>query len=107
MVRIGFRAWLAFLLIGWGGVAVCFMFISSAWSFYLLRLLLGAFESGAFPAMWHALGVFFPRRRCVAAGVQGARSRHRCRSSVAARLLTAAAASCLARRPHALRAAAR
>ncbi|GBF99609.1 MFS transporter [Raphidocelis subcapitata] len=63
MVRVGFRPWLAFLLVAWGIVAVCFMFISSAWSFYLLRLLLGVFEAGAFPAMWYALSVFFPRRR--------------------------------------------
>lgn len=63
MVRVGFRPWLSFLLCAWGVVAVSFMFISSAWSFYLLRLLLGVFESGAFPAMWYALSVFFPRKR--------------------------------------------
>jgi MFS family permease len=63
MVRVGFRPWLSFLLVAWGVVAVCFMFISSAWSFYLLRLLLGVFESGSYPAMWYALSVFFPRRR--------------------------------------------
>jgi MFS family permease len=62
MVRVGFRPWLALLLIGWGVVAACFMLISSAWSFFLLRLLLGVFESGAFPAMWYALSEFFPRR---------------------------------------------
>jgi MFS family permease len=65
MVRVGFRPWLAFLLTGWGIVAVCFMFINSAWSFYLLRLMLGVFESGAFPAMWYALSEFYPRRRWV------------------------------------------
>ncbi|GBF99610.1 MFS transporter [Raphidocelis subcapitata] len=63
MVRVGFRPWLAFLLMAWGIVAVCFMFISSVWSFYLLRLLLGVFEAGSYPAMWYALTVFFPRRR--------------------------------------------
>jgi MFS family permease len=62
MVRVGFRPWLAFLLIGWGAVALSFMFINSPWTFYLLRLLLGVFEAGAFPAMWYALSVFFPRK---------------------------------------------
>jgi MFS family permease len=65
MMRFGFRPWLSFLLIGWGIVAVCFMFINSAWSFYLLRVLLGIFEAGAFPCMWYALSVFIPRKRCV------------------------------------------
>ena len=65
MVRVGFRPWLAFLLTGWGAVAVCFMFISSPGTFYLLRLLLGVFEAGAFPAMWYALSVFFPRKRII------------------------------------------
>jgi MFS family permease len=64
MVRVGFRPWLAFLLVAWGAVASCFMFTHSVWSFYLLRLLLGVFEAGAFPAMWYALAVFFPRGRC-------------------------------------------
>jgi MFS family permease len=54
MVRVGFRPWLSFLLVAWGCVAVSFMFISSPWSFYLCRALLGVFESGAFPAMWWA-----------------------------------------------------
>jgi MFS family permease len=63
MVRVGFRPWLAFLLVSWGVVAACFMFISRPWSFYLLRLLLGMLESGAFPAMWYALSTFYPRRR--------------------------------------------
>ena len=63
MARVGFRPWLAFLLVAWGAIAVCFMFISSPWTFYFLRLLLGVFEAGAFPAMWWALSTFFPRSR--------------------------------------------
>jgi MFS family permease len=69
MIRIGFRPWLSFLLVAWGIVAVCFMFISSPWSFYLLRVLLGVFEAGAFPCMWYALSVFIPRKRWARAGV--------------------------------------
>lgn len=63
MLRVGFRSWMTFLICGWGIVSGSFMFIRSAWSFYLLRLLLGIFQSGAFPAMWHVLSVFFPRKQ--------------------------------------------
>lgn len=63
LVQVGFRAWLSFLTVAWGVVAASMAFISSAWSFYLLRFLLGAFEAGAFPAMWFMLSCFFTRRR--------------------------------------------
>lgn len=63
MIRVGFKPWLSFLLVAWGIVASCFSLINSVWSFYLLRVLLGIFEAGAFPAMWYALSTFFPRRR--------------------------------------------
>ena len=64
MVRVGTRAWLAFLLVAWGAVAAYFSLVSSPATFYALRALLGVFEAGAFPAMWHALSTFFPRSRC-------------------------------------------
>lgn len=63
MVRVGTRYWLGFLLVAWGAVAACFSLVSSAGTFYLLRALLGAFEAGAFPAMWHSLSTFYPRNR--------------------------------------------
>lgn len=63
MVRVGLRAWLGFLLAAWGAVAACFMFITTPTSFYILRLLLGIFEAGAFPGMWYALATFYPRNR--------------------------------------------
>ena len=73
MVRVGFRTWLAFLLVAWGCVATSFMFITSPTGFYVCRLLLGAFECGAFPAMWFALSVFFPRKRYGGVGASLAR----------------------------------
>jgi sugar phosphate permease len=63
MIRVGTRAWLGFLLCAWGAVAASFSAVSSAWSFYLLRMLLGMFEAGAFPACWHAVGSFYPRNK--------------------------------------------
>lgn len=63
MLRIGYRPWLTILLIGWGCVATCFALVNSAWSLYLLRVLLGILEAGALPALWHVFSVFFPAAR--------------------------------------------
>lgn len=63
MVRVGVRRWLPALIMGWGVVASCCALIHNATSFFVLRLLLGAFESGATPAMWFALSQFFPQER--------------------------------------------
>jgi hypothetical protein len=51
MERVGFRTWLAFLLAAWSLLSAAFVFATSAWAFYLLRLLLGAAQAGALPAM--------------------------------------------------------
>lgn len=64
VARVGVRRWLAFLLLGWGAVATCMSAIHSVGSFFALRLLLGAFEAGAVPAMWYHLSSFFPADRC-------------------------------------------
>lgn len=46
-----------------GVVATCGVFLHDTTSFYVLRLLLGVFESGASPAMWYALSQFYPQER--------------------------------------------
>lgn len=48
-----------------GAVATASALIHDAKSFYILRLLLGVFESGAAPAMWYAVSQFYPSERCV------------------------------------------
>jgi MFS family permease len=48
-----------------GAVATASALIHDAKSFYILRLLLGVFESGAAPAMWFAVSQFYPSERCV------------------------------------------
>ncbi|KAF8067241.1 ttuB [Scenedesmus sp. PABB004] len=63
MVRVGCRRWLALLVAAWGVVASCFALVHNAAGFFVLRLLLGAFESGATPAMWWHLTQFFPQHR--------------------------------------------
>lgn len=62
MVRVGFKRWLAFLLVAWGLVTMSFMFIRSPAGFFICRLLLGVFEAGAFPAMWWVISTFYPKK---------------------------------------------
>jgi MFS family permease len=54
-----------FLMLASAGViATCCALITDAKSFYVLRVLLGVFESGAAPAMWFAVSQFYPSERC-------------------------------------------
>jgi len=52
LLRIGTARALSGIVTAWGATAMAFSFLSGERQFYLLRLLLGAFESGAFPAIW-------------------------------------------------------
>ena len=52
LVRVGAPLWLSVLIVSWGVVATAFAAIKGRWMFYILRLLLGATESGTFPGMW-------------------------------------------------------
>ena len=47
--RLGARLWLGPIMILWGVVASCTMFVRSATGFYVLRFMLGIVESGFFP----------------------------------------------------------
>lgn len=52
--RIGARRWIALSVGGWGLVASAMAFVSLPWQFFVLRLLLGAFESGFAPGVvWY------------------------------------------------------
>jgi sugar phosphate permease len=81
--KVGPRLWIARIMITWGIVATCMMFVKGAHSFYAMRLLLGISEAGFFPGMILYLTYWFPsgeRARAVAkfmtatsiAGVVGA-----------------------------------
>src|SRR6202789_1052040 len=81
--RVGTRLWIARIMISWGIVSACMIFIGSPRSFYLLRFLLGVAEAGFVPGMLLYLTFWFPsheRARAVAkfmtatslAGVVGA-----------------------------------
>ncbi|GBF93030.1 hypothetical protein Rsub_05641 [Raphidocelis subcapitata] len=62
-MRVGMRWWLGFITIGWGVVATCTSLVNTAGQLYLCRLLLGAFEAGAAPAMYHILAAYYPTDR--------------------------------------------
>jgi len=69
LYRVGARRWLARIMITWGLVSAATIFVTGAWSFYLLRFLLGAAEAGFFPGVAFYLGHWFPaeyRTRVVA-----------------------------------------
>ncbi len=81
--RVGTRIWIARIMISWGVVSACMVWVSSPRSFYLLRFLLGVAEAGFVPGMLLYLTFWFPsheRARAVAkfmtatslAGVVGA-----------------------------------
>lgn len=61
--RIGARVCIARIMFLWGIVSSCTMFVSSAWSFYLLRFLLGAAEAGFFPGIVLYLTYWYPSQR--------------------------------------------
>ena len=49
--RFGARGWLARIMLSWGIVTILLAFAYSTTSFYVLRLLLGIAEAGAYPGL--------------------------------------------------------
>ena len=49
MERVGARLWIARIMISWGAISSCMMFVTTAGEFYIMRFLLGAAEAGFFP----------------------------------------------------------
>jgi MFS transporter, ACS family, tartrate transporter len=69
LTRVGARIWIARIMISWGVISTCMMFMHSKESFYVLRFLLGVCEAGFFPGMIIYLTYWFPtkeRARAVA-----------------------------------------
>ena len=60
--RVGARIWLARIMITWGVVAGCFVFVQGPKTFYLLRFLLGLTEAGFFPGIILFLTYWIPAR---------------------------------------------
>ena len=68
--RFGARRWIARIMISWGVISACTMFVQGPASFYAVRFLLGVAEAGFFPGMILYLSYWFPaRERARAVGV--------------------------------------
>ncbi len=61
--RVGARIWITRIMVTWGVVCSAMMFIKGAWSFYLLRFLLGVAEAGFFPGIVLYLTYWVPSSR--------------------------------------------
>jgi len=60
LYRVGPRRWIALLMIVWGIVSSCMMFVETARGFYMLRFLLGTAEAGFFPGVILYMRNWFP-----------------------------------------------
>jgi ACS family tartrate transporter-like MFS transporter len=60
--RVGARRWIARILVSWGIISAAMIFTRGAWSFCLLRFLLGCAEAGFFPGILLYLTFWFPAR---------------------------------------------
>lgn len=61
--RVGARKWIFRIMISWGVLSGCMMFVSSETSFYVMRFLLGVAEAGFFPGIILYLTYWFPAER--------------------------------------------
>ena len=60
--KFGARMWIARIMISWGILSSCMMFVRGEWSFYALRFLLGIAEAGFFPGIIFYLTLWYPSR---------------------------------------------
>ena len=61
--KVGARKWIFRIMISWGILSGCMMFVTSATSFYVMRFLLGVAEAGFFPGIILYLTYWFPAQR--------------------------------------------
>jgi len=60
--KVGARAWISRIMVTWGLISVCMMFIHTASNFYALRFLLGVSEAGFFPGILLYLSYWIPSK---------------------------------------------
>jgi MFS family permease len=60
MEKVGARLWIARIMITWGIVSGLMALVVGPWSFYAVRILLGAAEAGFFPGVILYLTYWFP-----------------------------------------------
>ena len=63
--KVGAKLWIARIMITWGIISACMMWVETEFWFYTLRFLLGAAEAGFFPGVILYLTYWFPAaQRC-------------------------------------------
>jgi len=60
--KFGARMWIARIMISWGIISACMIFVKGEWSFYAMRFLLGLAEAGFFPGVIFYLTLWYPSR---------------------------------------------
>jgi MFS family permease len=60
--KFGARMWIARIMITWGIISACMMFVRGEWSFYAMRFILGVAEAGFFPGVIFYLTLWYPSR---------------------------------------------
>jgi D-galactonate transporter len=63
LAKIGATRTFCRIMVCWGIVSACTMFVQTAWQLNVLRFLLGAFEAGFFPGIVLYLTYWFPPQR--------------------------------------------
>jgi len=60
--KFGARKWIARIMVSWGIVSGCMIFVTNAFNFNALRFLLGIAEAGFFPGVIFYLTLWYPSR---------------------------------------------
>ncbi|MDB5960963.1 MAG: major Facilitator Superfamily protein [Massilia sp.] len=63
MHKVGARIWMARIMITWGIISACMVFVKTTGMFYLLRFLLGIAEAGFLPGILLYLTYWYPAKR--------------------------------------------
>jgi len=63
MLKVGARLWITRIMVTWGIISACTLFVGTPTQFYVLRFLLGVAEAGFFPAVLLYLTYWFPSSR--------------------------------------------
>lgn len=59
LARFGARRWIARIMLTWGIISCGMAFVTGPWSFYGMRLLLGAAEAGLYPGIIYYLTLWY------------------------------------------------
>ncbi|QRX81149.1 MFS transporter [Glaciimonas sp. PAMC28666] len=63
MNKVGAKLWIARIMITWGLLSACFVWVQTPTQFYVLRFLLGLAEAGFYPGIILYLTYWFPSHR--------------------------------------------